>query len=88
MATTPLTTTEISLLTVLQLITEDRMAAGLDPDGSTTTARALEILGGWRQIIGPVSPETTAAIDTLREVLNRSEPLLARIAKPTITPIS
>ena len=88
MATTSLTTTEISLLMLLQLITEDRMAAGADPDGSATLARGLEILGGWRRIAGPEAPEMAAAIDALREVLDRAEPILARIARPTITPTS
>lgn len=91
--TKPLGMAEIGVLLLLQLLTEDRMSGGADPDGSATLGRAQSILGGWRQIGRtaradgtPFDRRAEPAIAELRQALDRAEPILARVAKPTIRP--
>jgi hypothetical protein len=65
---------------LLQLITEDRMAAGADADGSATTGRALQLLGGWDRM---TPGRGVRGRRRLRELILQAEPILARTARVT-----
>lgn len=87
-------TAELGFLLLLQMITEDRMAAGGD-DGSAASGRALAILGAWERVgraanapATPFEPAAAPAIAALRGLIDRAEPILARVARPSIRPPS
>lgn len=87
----PIDGAAMAMLLCLQLVTEGRMAAGLDADGSETCGRAMSILGHWERIGAvanadgtPFAPAARGQIRALRRAIDRAEPILARIVRPVM----
>ncbi|HEV2530927.1 MAG TPA: hypothetical protein VGT80_04280 [Phenylobacterium sp.] len=92
-AVAPMSTCEIAALLMLQLLSEVHAALSPDSEGGEVLGRAREMLADWetlgRIVVAPgtpFEPGAGRAIGELRDLLDRSAPLMARIRRTPMPP--
>lgn len=77
---------DLPLLLSLQLLSEMNLARDPADDGSVVFGRARGVLGAWRELGAGATPALAAELARLCRLLDETEPLLSRIARPLTPP--